>query len=131
MTFVKLEKLALLAKKKSLFDDRPAEIEDLTYMIKQDINSLNKQIAQLQRVSRNPLLLRIVFYPHARLTYVSSFDFESPSSWDRLHDVRGVLTPDLSSTVGKRATKLFRKAYGDAFGFDSIFTPDEISFDVH
>lgn len=58
-TFVKLEKLALLAKKKSLFDDRPVEIEELTYIIKQDIASLNKQIAQLQqvRVTSMPELL--------------------------------------------------------------------------
>lgn len=49
-TFVKLEKLALLAKKKSIFDDRPHEIQELTYIIKQDLSSLNKQIAQLKEV---------------------------------------------------------------------------------
>ncbi|KAM6923754.1 syntaxin-5a isoform 1-T1 [Xenentodon cancila] len=47
-TFAKLEKLTMLAKSKSLFDDKTVEIEELTYIIKQDINSLNKQIAQLQ-----------------------------------------------------------------------------------
>ncbi|XP_021107550.1 syntaxin-5 isoform X2 [Heterocephalus glaber] len=47
-TFTKLEKLTILAKRKSLFDDKAVEIEELTYIIKQDINSLNKQIAQLQ-----------------------------------------------------------------------------------
>ncbi|XP_072616359.1 syntaxin-5 isoform X2 [Vulpes vulpes] len=47
-TFAKLEKLTILAKRKSLFDDKAVEIEELTYIIKQDINSLNKQIAQLQ-----------------------------------------------------------------------------------
>jgi len=51
-TFTKLEKLTLLAKKKTLFDDRPLEIQELTYIIKQDINSLNKQIAQLQELSK-------------------------------------------------------------------------------
>lgn len=51
-TFAKLEKLALLAKRKSLFDDKPVEIQELTYIIKEDINSLNKQIAQLQQVAR-------------------------------------------------------------------------------
>ena len=39
-----------VAKRKSLFDDKPVEIQELTYIIKQDINSLNKQIAQLQEV---------------------------------------------------------------------------------
>jgi len=52
-TYAKLEKLTILAKKKSLFDDRPIEIQDLTYIIKQDISSLNKQIAQLQEFSRH------------------------------------------------------------------------------
>ncbi|XP_035506074.1 syntaxin-5a isoform X1 [Scophthalmus maximus] len=47
-TFAKLEKLTILAKKKSLFDDKAVEIEELTYIIKQDINSLYKLIAQLQ-----------------------------------------------------------------------------------
>jgi len=37
-----------VAKRKTLFDDRPIEISELTYIIKQDINNLNKQIAQLQ-----------------------------------------------------------------------------------
>lgn len=51
-TYAKLEKLTLLAKRKSLFDDKPVEIQELTYIIKQDINSLNKQIAHLQELSK-------------------------------------------------------------------------------
>jgi syntaxin 5 len=43
----------LVAKKKSLFDDRPAEIQELTYIIKGDLNSLNQQIGQLQEISRS------------------------------------------------------------------------------
>lgn len=52
-TYTKLEKLTLLAKRKSLFDDRPAEIQELTYIIKGDLNSLNQQIARLQDVSKS------------------------------------------------------------------------------
>ncbi|KAK7140984.1 hypothetical protein R3I93_015205 [Phoxinus phoxinus] len=52
-TFAKLEKLTILAKRKSLFDDKGVEIEELTYIIKQDITSLNKQIAQLQDLVRS------------------------------------------------------------------------------
>ncbi|KAI0275337.1 t-SNARE [Gloeopeniophorella convolvens] len=47
-TTVKLGKLAQLAKRKTLFDDRPVEISELTFVIKQDIASINKQIAALQ-----------------------------------------------------------------------------------
>src|SRR6218665_685844 len=44
-----------VAKKKSLFDDKADEIQQLTLIIKQDINCLNKQIAQLQEVRTDPL----------------------------------------------------------------------------
>ncbi|KDQ17816.1 hypothetical protein BOTBODRAFT_29968 [Botryobasidium botryosum FD-172 SS1] len=47
-TTTKLGKLAQLAKRKTLFDDRPVEISELTYIIKQDIANINKQIASLQ-----------------------------------------------------------------------------------
>lgn len=52
-TFAKLEKLTILAKRKSLFDDKAPEIDELTYIVKQDINSLNKQIAGLQELVRS------------------------------------------------------------------------------
>lgn len=52
-SFSKLEKLTILAKRKALFDDKPLEIQELTYIIKQDINSLNEQIAQLQQLARS------------------------------------------------------------------------------
>ncbi|XP_065833202.1 syntaxin-5-like isoform X2 [Oscarella lobularis] len=52
-TFAKLEKLTILAKRRSLFDDRPIEIQELTVIIKEDIATLNKQIAQLQQFVKN------------------------------------------------------------------------------
>ncbi|KAH8353594.1 hypothetical protein KR084_011990 [Drosophila pseudotakahashii] len=52
-TYAKLEKLTMLAKKKSLFDDRPQEIQELTYIIKGDLNALNQQIARLQEISKD------------------------------------------------------------------------------
>lgn len=39
-----------MAKKQSLFDDKPKEIQDLTFLIKQDINNLHSEIARLQEV---------------------------------------------------------------------------------
>lgn len=41
-----------MAKRKSLFDDRASEIQELTYIIKGDLSSLNQHIAQLQEISR-------------------------------------------------------------------------------
>lgn len=51
-TYAKLEKLTLLAKEKSLFDDRSKEIDELTYIIKCDLTALNHQIAKLQDISK-------------------------------------------------------------------------------
>ncbi|ODV59229.1 t-SNARE syntaxin [Ascoidea rubescens DSM 1968] len=44
-----LAKLALIAKKKSFFDDRPIEIAELTYVIKQDIFKIEKSLKSLQQ----------------------------------------------------------------------------------
>ncbi|CAK7893275.1 integral membrane protein Sed5p [[Candida] anglica] len=44
-----LSKLALLAKRKPLFDDKPIEIGELTYVIKQDIFKIEENIKNLQR----------------------------------------------------------------------------------
>lgn len=51
-TFAKLEKLTLLARRKSLFDDKSDDIQQLTLVIKQDIGTLNRQIGQLQELAR-------------------------------------------------------------------------------
>jgi len=42
-----------VAKRKTLFDDRPVEINELTFVIKQDLSSLNQQISSLQTLSRS------------------------------------------------------------------------------
>ncbi|KAF2747467.1 putative ER-golgi SNARE complex subunit Sed5 [Sporormia fimetaria CBS 119925] len=47
-TMGKLERLAELAKRKTLFDDKPAEINQLTFVIKQDLAQLTAQIRSLQ-----------------------------------------------------------------------------------
>ncbi|KAL2831096.1 t-SNARE [Aspergillus cavernicola] len=50
-TTAKLRRLAELAKRKTLFDDKPVEISELTYVIKQDLASLNQRIASLQELT--------------------------------------------------------------------------------
>ncbi|KAK1641269.1 SNARE domain-containing protein [Colletotrichum phormii] len=51
-TMAKLEKLATLARRRTLFDDRPVEINELTYIIKQDLSALNQQIGGLQVLTK-------------------------------------------------------------------------------
>lgn len=47
-TTQKLQKLSILASKRGLYDDRPYEIQELTSIVKQDINSLNRAISKLK-----------------------------------------------------------------------------------
>lgn len=42
-----------MAKKKSLFDDRPVEISELTYIIKHDLAAINRQLSDLQAQSKS------------------------------------------------------------------------------
>ena len=51
-TMGKLQRLGELAKRKTLFDDRPVEIAELTYVIKQDLAGLNQQIGSLQQLQK-------------------------------------------------------------------------------
>ncbi|KAN0060510.1 Integral membrane protein SED5 [Thecaphora frezii] len=51
-TTSKLQRLAQLARRKTLFDDRPVEISELTYIIKHDIAAINKQLAELQAFNK-------------------------------------------------------------------------------
>lgn len=50
-TMAKLERLAQLARRKTLFDDRPVEIDELTFVIKQDMAQLSRQIQDLQALT--------------------------------------------------------------------------------
>lgn len=49
-TSVKLSKLTALAQRRSLFDDPTAEIQELTFVIKQDLGALNARLEDLQRL---------------------------------------------------------------------------------
>lgn len=42
----------IVAKRRTLFDDRPVEINELTFVIKQDLSSLNQQIGSLQTLTK-------------------------------------------------------------------------------
>ena len=52
LTYQKLEKINMMAQKKSMFDDEESskEFNELIYIIKQDIQSLNHQIEQLRQL---------------------------------------------------------------------------------
>jgi len=52
-TVAKLQRLTQLAKRRTMFDDNPTEINDLIQVVKQDINRINQRIDYLQMTSRN------------------------------------------------------------------------------
>jgi syntaxin 5 len=54
-----LSKLALLAKRKPLFDDKPIEIGELTYVIKQDIFKIEENIKNLQKFTKGDSQIQI------------------------------------------------------------------------
>lgn len=47
-----IKRYLAVAKRKTLFDDRPNEINELTFVIKQDLASLNSQISSLQSITK-------------------------------------------------------------------------------
>jgi len=51
-TVAKLQRLTQLAKRRTMFDDNPTEINDLIQMVKQDITRINQRIDYLQMNSR-------------------------------------------------------------------------------
>ena len=46
----------IVARRKTLFDDRPVEISELTYIIKHDIAAINKQLSDLQSFNKQQKL---------------------------------------------------------------------------
>jgi syntaxin 5 len=50
-TMQKLERLSQLARRKTLFDDRPVEFDELTFVIKQDMTALSGQVQNLQHMN--------------------------------------------------------------------------------
>ncbi|ORX41851.1 t-SNARE [Piromyces finnis] len=52
-TVAKLQRLTQLAKRRTMFDDNPTEINDLIQVVKQDITRINQRIDYLQMNSRN------------------------------------------------------------------------------
>ncbi|KAI3402430.2 sed5 [Candida oxycetoniae] len=54
-----LGKLAILAKRKPLFDDKPIEIGELTYVIKQDIFRIETNIQNLQKYIKGEASIKV------------------------------------------------------------------------
>lgn len=51
-TNYKINDFVAVVKRKPLFNDRPTEIQELTYIIKEDLKAINEQLARLQGISK-------------------------------------------------------------------------------
>ncbi|XP_069356261.1 syntaxin-5 [Maniola hyperantus] len=122
-TYTKLEKLALLAKKKSLFDDRPMEIHELTYIIKGDLNSLNQQIARLGEMPRG----RKSMHSHSS-SVVLALQSRLASMSNQFKQVLEVRSENLKHQNNRR--EQFSSNAPIVKEVPSILQPEEVSIDL-
>eukprot|EP00195_Chlamydomonas_chlamydogama_P009820 CAMPEP_0202903424 /NCGR_PEP_ID=MMETSP1392-20130828/24331_1 /ASSEMBLY_ACC=CAM_ASM_000868 /TAXON_ID=225041 /ORGANISM="Chlamydomonas chlamydogama, Strain SAG 11-48b" /LENGTH=309 /DNA_ID=CAMNT_0049590593 /DNA_START=212 /DNA_END=1138 /DNA_ORIENTATION=- len=127
-TSMKLQKLAQLAKRTSMFDDPTAEVEELTGIIKQDIQSLNHSIAELQRISARMRDENKQSADHSH-TVVDNLRSRLKDATMEFKDVLTVRTESLKHHKERRqlfsanadpeaSVPLLRHRQGDAFGAD-------------
>ncbi|CAO3608721.1 unnamed protein product [Cunninghamella blakesleeana] len=105
----KLEKLTKLAKRKTLFDDKPVEISELTFIIKQDIAKLNKQIAMLQDYTKSQKLPNKQVNEHTSNVVVALQSKLADTSMT-FKDVLEIRTENMKMTKDKRDQFLFSTA---------------------
>ncbi|KAI8083081.1 t-SNARE [Halteromyces radiatus] len=108
-TASKLEKLTKLAKRKTLFDDKPVEISELTFIIKQDIAKLNKQIAMLQNYTKSQKQLNKQATEHTSNVVVALQSKLADTSMN-FKDVLEIRTENMKMTKDKRDQFLFSTA---------------------
>ncbi|XP_021203230.1 syntaxin-5 isoform X1 [Bombyx mandarina] len=122
-TYTKLEKLALLAKRKSLFDDRPTEIQELTYIIKGDLNSLNQQIARLGEMPRG----RRSMHSHSS-SVVLALQSRLASMSNQFKQVLEVRSENLKQQNSRR--EQFSRVTPVVKEVPSLLQQDEVSIDL-
>ncbi|CAO3616239.1 unnamed protein product [Cunninghamella echinulata] len=105
----KLEKLTKLAKRKTLFDDKPVEISELTFIIKQDIAKLNKQIAMLQDYTKSQKLPNKQVNEHTSNVVVALQSKLADTSMT-FKDVLEIRTENMKMSKDKRDQFLFSTA---------------------
>ncbi|KAI9020005.1 t-SNARE [Phycomyces nitens] len=105
----KLEKLTKLAKRKTLFDDKPVEIGELTFIIKQDIAKLNRQIAMLQDYTKRQKQSSKQASEHTANVVITLQSKLADTSMS-FKDVLEIRTENMKMTKDKRDQFLFSAA---------------------
>ncbi|KAF9163542.1 cis-Golgi t-SNARE syntaxin [Actinomortierella ambigua] len=124
-TYGKLQKLAKLAKRKTLFDDRPVEISELMHIIKQDIAKLNKQIALLQNHVKDQNARAANSHQHSRQASEHSahvvvlLQSRLASATSAFKEVLELRTENMKATKDRREQFMFSTQQASAFTSDS------------
>ncbi|KAF2674075.1 syntaxin [Microthyrium microscopicum] len=114
-TMAKLERLTQLARRKTLFDDRPVEINELTFVIKQDLTGLDRNIKELQTLvpprevsqkegQEGEHSKNVVFMLRARLSTVGASFKETLETRTKNVQASKSRTENFLSSVGAAAT---------------------------
>lgn len=108
----KLKKLAKLAKKNSLFDNPTVEIEELTFIIKQDIQNLNRQISLLKEFSSKGSSNK-QGETHSK-TVINYLNFKLADTTKGFKDILQVRTENLKSQQERRMIFAGASQFGPA-----------------
>lgn len=101
-TYAKLEKLTLLARKRSLFDDsQDVEVQELTAIIRHDLGSLTKQLEDLKRNSSSSSSSTAHMQKHSA-NLVGSLQTKVAGITQMFRDVLEVRTVNLKKQAERR-----------------------------
>lgn len=121
-----------MAKRRTLFDDRPVEVNELTYIIKQDLASLNKQISGLQEGARQQggkgnqegeHNKNVVFLLQEKLTDVSVNFKDVLEARTKNVQASRSRTENFISSVGQHAQPALQQAGSPLYGTPKAGTP--------
>ncbi|XP_018013579.1 syntaxin-5 [Hyalella azteca] len=102
-TYAKLEKLTLLARKRSLFDDsQDMEVQELTAIIRHDLTSLTKQLEDLRRSSSASSASSTSHMQKHSANLVGSLQTKVATITQKFRDVLEVRTENLKKQAERR-----------------------------
>ncbi|KAI8904073.1 t-SNARE, partial [Gorgonomyces haynaldii] len=124
-TMSKLQKLAQLAKKKSLFEDRPIEINELIYIIKQDIAKINAQIGQLSEYlgKQDPSKLQGKTKEHSH-NVITSLQTKLATTSDQFKDVLQIRFENMKEQKQRREEYGYNKGTSTALANSPLYHPE-------
>ncbi|XP_053824051.1 syntaxin-5 isoform X2 [Vidua chalybeata] len=105
-TFAKLEKLTILAKRKSLFDDKSVEIEELTYIIKQSkLASMSndfKSVLEVRTENLKQQRSRREHFSRAPVSALAANNLSSPAVLQAEPQRSGAVAIDMDSRTSQQ-----------------------------